>query len=145
MIHQAQPADLERLADLASEFYSASKFLKHFDMDRFMEFWSVMIENESGVVFVLEDSERIAGTIGGVVYPDLYSGELICTEFFWFVTKAARGGGMQLYRAFEDWARTKHCTTIRMVHLADSMPERLSVVYKRLGFELCETHYQKAL
>ena len=80
-----------------------------------------------------------------MLYPDLYSGDLIATEFFWFVRAEVRGQGLKLYYAFEAWARARHCAQIRMVHLLDLMPERLAKVYRRLGYEPAETHYVKEL
>lgn len=144
-LRNATAADLPRLANLAEQFYSASRFLKRFDLERFCTVWRTLLEGGSGVVFLLEDEGAIAGTLGGMLYPDLYSGDLIATEFFWFVDPANRGGGMQLYRAFEAWACANHATEIRMVHLHDSMPERLSVLYRRLGYVAAETHYTKDL
>ena len=34
---------------------------------------------------------------------------------------------------------------MRMVHLMDSMPEKLARIYKRLGYEQVETLYSKDL
>jgi GNAT superfamily N-acetyltransferase len=128
----------------AREFYAASRFLRTFDLARFTAMWTGLLASGAGAIFVLDDGE-IRGAIGGVAYPDIYSGELTATEFFWFVSEAHRGGGIRLYRAFERWAKAKGCARIRMVHLMDSMPEKLQTVYERLGFEAAEVHYSKDL
>lgn len=145
MIRLATIADLRRLEPLAREFYAASKHLGKFDIECFAQFWGGCVQNGIGVVFLLEEAGEIVGTIGGVAYPDPYSGEAVATEFFWYVRDGHRGGGMRLYRAFEDWARAKNCTQIRMVHLTDSMPEKLRAVYIKLGYTAIETHYGKPL
>ncbi len=137
---------LRALAAGAREFYASSKFLRSFEIDRFVEFWRPLIEKESGVIFVAEDDGEIIGAIGGMVYPEPYSGELVVQEFFWFVRPGHRGSaGLRLYEALEYWSRQKQARALRMVHLMDSMPEKLSRVYKRLGYEQVETLYSKDL
>jgi GNAT superfamily N-acetyltransferase len=128
-----------------TEFHAAFRFLKRFELEMFVRSWTALIESGAGIIFLLSSETRIAGALGGIAYPDLYSGDLIATEFFWFVREGSRGGGLKLYRAFEQWARDRQCSQIRMVHLLDSMPEKLSRVYKHLGFVPAETHYVKAL
>lgn len=144
-IRKAETADLGRLDQCAREFYSSSKFLRGFDLERFTAFWMGLIQSGTGVVFLLIDGNEVAGTIGGVIYPEPYSGELVATEFFWFVRPELRGGGVKLYRAFEAWARDRGASQLRMVHLLDSMPEKLERAYTHLGFEPAEIHYTKEL
>lgn len=140
----ATVADLERMEATAREFYASSRFLHGFQLSRFVALWTHLLGTGGGVIFVL-GSQDIDGALGGVVYPEPYSGVLVATEFFWFVRPGCRGAGMRLYRAFEAWARARGCAQIRMVHLTDSMPERLAEVYGRLGYEAAEVHYVKEL
>jgi GNAT superfamily N-acetyltransferase len=95
------------------------------------------------VVFLAEEADEVTGCIGGVIYPDLYSGSLVATEFFWFVREQKRGPGIRLYKAFEDWAREQGCSQIRMVHLMDSMPDKLAKFYTHFGYEPSEVHFLK--
>jgi GNAT superfamily N-acetyltransferase len=145
-LRAARIDDLEQLYPLAVEFYSQSQFLRNFDLTHFTRTWSELIGRQTGEIFLLtDDAGEIAGTLGAVAYPDVNSGELIATEFFWYVKDGLRGGGMKLYRAFEAWARERGCTQIRMVHLLDSMPQKLARVYAHLGFVPAEVHYTKEL
>lgn len=144
-MRKATISDLPRLAECADEFYRASKFLKRFDLDKFVALWSALLGNETGVIFLLEDAGKITGTIGGMIYPEPYSGELIATEFFWYCLESHRGGGLRLLKAFEQWAREQGCAQIRMVHLMDSMPEKLDRVYKHYGYVEAERHFVKEL
>ncbi len=137
---------LRALAAGAREFYASSKFLRSFEIDRFVEFWRPILAAEIGVIFVAEDDGEIIGAIGAMSHPDPYSGELVVQEFFWFVRPGHRGSaGLRLYEALEFWARQKGAKVMRMVHLMDSMPEKLSRVYKRLGYEQVEILYSKDL
>lgn len=129
----------------AREFYAVSKFLKSFQIERFCQFWEQALTSHIGVIYLQQEAGQVTGAIGGVLYPDLYSGELVATEFFWFVRPGCRGGGIRLYKAFEAWARFMECKQIRMVHLMDSMPDQLARLYARLGYQPAETHYTKDL
>lgn len=142
-IRQATVEDLPNMGECAGKFYASSKVLRDFDLNRFCELWRSLLDSGMGVIFVLEDEGKIHGAIGGVKYPDTYSARQVATEFFWFVDPASRGAGLSLYHLFEKWAREQSCDEIRMVHLADSMPEKLERVYRHLGFERVEVHYRK--
>jgi GNAT superfamily N-acetyltransferase len=145
-IRPATVEDLASLEPLAREFYASSQVLKRFDTDLFVQTW-IRLLDANGVIFLLEDGSSIVGALGGVLYGDPYSGDAIATEFFWFVAQRARGGrgGLQLLKAFEGWARDRGALEIRMVHLLDSMPEKLARVYKHFGFQPIEVHYSKEL
>ncbi len=136
---------LRALAPGAQEFYASSKFLRTFDIDKFVTFWKNMIESGMGVIIAAWDEGEPIGAIGAMAFPDPYSGEIVVQEFFWFVRPNHRGAGLRLYYALEKWAIEKGARVIRMVHLMDSMPEKLSRVYGRLGFEMVETLYSKEL
>lgn len=138
---------LRSLAPGAQEFYASSKFLRKFEIDKFVTFWKNMIESGMGTIIAAFDEGEPIGAIGGLAYPDPYSGEMTVQEFFWFVRPEHRGpAGLRLYFALEKWAKEeKGATVIRMAHLTDSMPEKLTRVYTRLGFEHAETVYSKDL
>jgi GNAT superfamily N-acetyltransferase len=146
VVRELPIAELSQLEDCAREFYAASRFLKRFDMELFQTVWTGLVSSGTGVVFVLTNAAgEIQGTLGGVAVPDIYSGDPIATEFFWFVRPGARGRGLDLLRAFEQWARAKGCVQLRMARLLDVMPERLDRIYRRLGFEAVEVNYHKEL
>jgi GNAT superfamily N-acetyltransferase len=129
----------------AEEFYASSKALRKFDIDKFVSFWKDVIEKEMGVIFVAEDDDgETIGAIGAMIHREPYSDEVTVHEFFWFVRPDHRGfAGIRLYRELEKWAKAKNANIIRMVHLTDSMPEKLSRFYTGLGFTPVETVYSK--
>lgn len=145
MIRQVEISDLDKLEDAAREFYAASRFLGEFSLARFCELWTQLLESGAGVIFADYLDGEIMGTIGGFVHRELYGEELIAEEFFWFVREGARGTGVALYRRFERWARERGAARIQMVHLFDSMPEKVAKFYLHTGFEPVEMRYQKAL
>lgn len=133
------------MGGLAREFYASSKMLREFNLVKFIELWTIFLVQGTGVIFLLMDGGAITGTIGGIVYPEAYSGELTAQEFFWFVHQKNRGGGVRLYRAFEQWALKKGCHEVRMGYLVDLMPEKVAHFYERLGFTRVEVNYAKRL
>lgn len=145
MIVQAKISDLPRLSELAKEFYAASSVLREFNLSKFVMVWTNILNANSGVIFLLMEGEEILGTLGGVMHFDPYCEDRIAVEFFWFVSKQNRGGGIGLYRRFEQWARENGCQEIRMMHLVDSMPDKVADFYCRVGFRKVETLYAKRL
>lgn len=145
LIRQATVEDLPRCSKAAQEFYGSAKSLGTFEIERFITMWTTLLGNSIGVIFLLLDGDEIVGAIGGVAYPDAYTDKLIATEFYWFVGQSSRGWGVRLYALFEEWARSRGCSQIRMVHLLDSMPEKVARFYDRAGFKPLEVHYAKEL
>ncbi len=145
MIRIIRVEELPKLADLAKEFYSSSKFLKEFKIDRFIEIWSPLLSSGSGVILVEDVDGKFKGCLGGIAHRDLYSDSVVACEMFWFVSENSRGCGLNLYRQFESWARDKGAASIQMVHLSDSMPDGIKRIYERLGYESTETRYTKEL
>ncbi len=137
---------LRKLGPGAQEFYGSSKFLNNFNLDRFVTFWKNMIESGNGIIIAAFEDNEVIGAIGGMIYPEPYADTLSVQEFFWFVRPGHRGSaGVRLYKAFEQWAREKGAAVIRMVHLLDSMPEKLERFYGVMGFTAVETLYSKDL
>jgi hypothetical protein len=146
-VRQAKISDIARLGDLAAQFYASSAFLGRFDMSLFCQFWENVIEGGNGVIFLLESEDVIQGALGGMAHREPYCAEWVAHEFFFFIGAAHRGGFgfLKLYRAFEGWAKSLKCSTIRMVHLQDLAPEQMGRLYRRLDFTPIETVYSKAL
>lgn len=145
-IRQAELADLPKLAAGAAEFYAASEFLTSFDIGRFCELWASLLRGPNGVIFIEEgDDGLINGALGGMIHRDIYGEALIAEEFFWFMRPDTRGGGVRVYRAFEAWAKARGAVSMQMVHLLDSMPEKVARFYHAVGFKAAETRYIKTL
>lgn len=129
----------------AREFYAASRWLGRFDPERFRALWSELYNAGAGVILASFDEGTITGALGGIVHREIYGDRLIAEEFFWFARPEHRGAGVALYRCFEEWARSRGAAAIQMVHLFDSMPEKVARFYLRSGFEPVEMRYQKDL
>ncbi len=144
-IRQATIEDLPLLETCAREFYASSKHLRDFELSRFVGLWTSLIAGGTGVIFILAAGGDIAGAIGGISHPDAYSALIVAQEFFWFVRSELRGGGVRLYRAFEQWAKDRGCGELHMAYLPDSMPGKVAIFYEKMGFRLAEVAYAKGL
>jgi len=102
---------------------------------------------DTGIVLSLVDDEgRVKGAIGGAIYDDYISGDVSCTEAFWFVGKEYRGtGGLRLLKEFEKEANARGASRIWMVHLLSLNSEKMERYYLRSGYELKEKFYLKEL
>lgn len=143
MIRLATIEDLPKIEPLAKQFYSDSRYLQDFSIEIFVENWKKIIAGDIGVIFIIVESDKIVGILGGMKYPDINSGRLVATELFWYVDKEHRGRGGELLRLFEGWAKGMGCKKIIMVHMADLMPDKLKTIYKRKGYTEMEVHYVK--
>ncbi len=143
MIRRVTEKEIPLLYSLAESFCASSAFIDPFDRDYFTQVWTALITKEIGVIFLLEEQERVVGMLGGIKYPDLQNGTMTATECFWYVLPEKRGRGMSLLSAFEKWADSQGCKKKIMVHLMDSMPEKLKRVYEHKGYRAVEVHYVK--
>lgn len=144
-VRMATVADLPRMGEAAKVFYASSHFLREFELGRFVSLWGELLRTQPAVVFLHESDGEITGAIGGLVHPNIYGRELIAEEFFWFIEPQHRGGGVQLYRRFEAWAREQCAEWIQMAHLRDLMPSKVARFYEREGYTAIETRYEKRL
>lgn len=143
-IRYATVNDLPTLVPLAQEFCAASRFIREFEPERFIETWTALLAGP-GAIIVGHEGETPIGAIGGIAVQEPYSHHLAATEMFWFCTASHRGGGLRLYREFERWAREQGCSQIRLCHMMDLAPQRLNRLYERMGYQGAEIHYVKEI
>jgi GNAT superfamily N-acetyltransferase len=141
MIVELKPEELEKISSLAAKFRTDSKF--KFVPEQFFNTVRQFISAGMGVVLGLYEEDSLIGAIGGILYPDLFDGELMATEIFWYVDPARRGKGLRLLKGFEQWAKDHDAKRVVMVHLSYLAPEKLEKFYTRQGYTPLETHYIK--
>ena len=144
MIIQATEKEVDQIVTLANEFSKESKFAR-FNIDVLIPNIKNIVNNNIGVLFLAYDNGELIGTICGIKYPDLLSGELTASELFWFVNKRKRGVGINLLNRFEGWAKDQGCKRIVMTYLSDSMPKTVKTIYEKRSYEYLESNYIKEL
>ena len=144
MIRRAGVEDIFEVAVMAKNFESHTEFV-FVDPEYTTKKYTELMNNGSGIMFVIEKDGKIVGGIGGLIGPDLHSPRMIAVETFWFVLPEYRGKGFKLLNEFEKWADEKKADAVAMVHLVDCHPDILEKIYKRKGYQLIENHYLKVL
>lgn len=143
---QATIEDLPKLCAMGAEFYAEGNLPGRFNPEVFQRTWTTLLSGKLGTIFLLKVQGQPVGAIGGVVYPDPNDGDLVASEFFWFVTKEQRGiGAVRLLDAFERWARGMGARRMIMIHLQRLNPDGLRSFYERRGFQHVESHYLKEI
>ncbi len=95
------------------------------------------------VIFISESGDEIIGGIGGLVYPDVNTGEKSLLESFWFVDSEWRGQGLRLLASLEKWAKENSVIKMSVCHFVRLNAEQLNRLYLRKGFEPVEVMYSK--
>jgi GNAT superfamily N-acetyltransferase len=93
------------------------------------------------VILVSGSDATITGMIAMLAYDHPFSGERMAFEVVWWVEPEARGDGVRLLRAAEDWAMEQGIGKMQMV----APNERVGALYERLGYLPVETSYQRSL
>ncbi len=142
-IRPAVLADVPTLVDMGGHFLEQTAYrdvIAH-SPAQMTALASFLIAGEMSTVLVAEQSGAIVGMMGLVAAPHFISGELSAGEVFWWMEPDARGAGLRLLRAAEQWARDKGANGLQMI----APDERVGAVYQRLGYRLIERSYFRRL
>lgn len=118
-----------------------------FNPEVFLKNWTAYLTQYPAVILGLWRGRSLVGGIGGIVFPDLNTGEKIAIEFFWYVGKDDRGSSWsaRLPLKFKHWARTQGATRLRMIHLLEPNETPSSVkladFYASLGLRPIEVAF----
>lgn len=147
MIEKIDATTLTDCIDGAMEFHSVYEPTLEFSSARFIEFWLPLILSDDGFILAWRDSAgKVVGGIAGIVTKFQTSEALNCVEMFWFVKESLRGRvGLKLIKAFEKEAFNRGCDRVTMAYMENSMPDRMSKLYKAIGYMPYEHHYIKNL
>ena len=136
--------DMVELGEVLKEFYKMMPYKqKEVDVSHWASVWMNLLSVGVGRVLGLWKGGLIVGGIGILITPALEDGTLVAQEAFWFVTGESRGGGMKLFIKGEEMARAAGVKRMHMIHLTNSMPDKLKKLYERRGYSKVETTYMK--
>lgn len=118
-------------------------FMKEYDLpgvfnpDVFLKNWAYFLQSLTAVLYGLWDDERLIGGIGGIVHPDLNTGDLHAVECFWYVGPIYRNTFMagRLPLTFKKWGKHQGAVRWKMIHLLaedeDPSTVKLAGFYER--------------
>ena len=145
-IRNAVAEDLTALSGLAESFHAEVQLPARFERRAFIKSWEKLLSSRAGTIFVSEDNQaEMKAMLGALIFPDINSSDLVATEMFWYADKSSRGCGLALFSAFERWAKESGAKRAIMVHLSNSMPEKLRRFYLKKGYHEVETNYIKEI
>jgi GNAT superfamily N-acetyltransferase len=133
---------------LARSFYEGSGLPGTFKQEHFIENWTKFYELELGAIWVCaeHDLSVIHGAIGVLIHPDIYDGQLVAQELFWFVhPKSGFKTGIQLYEQLEHWAKIKGAVRLNMACVCNKHMSSLRRFYEKRGFRPVDVSYFKDL
>lgn len=145
MIRELTSIELPLCLQLAPLFFIEGLLPGEFKNEVFIKTWENLYSINIGKIHGAFNEEQLYGAIGGIIFPDPNTGDLIATEMFWYVMPEFRKGtvGLRLLNYFENWAIKEGAKRIIMVHLNSLQPDRLSMFYKKRGYSPIEIHYIK--
>lgn len=148
MIRPLLPTEVSLCLPGGEAFFAEAKLPGKFSPSEFVGRMTSLIESGAGIIIgAFAQSGEIQGAIAGVAYDDIYTGDRVAVEMFWFMLPEARGGvgAFRLLHAFEKWARSGGCKRCAMIHLLAINSEPLQAIYQRMGYRPVETNYLKDL
>lgn len=146
MIRKVELSELDNVIALGRLFFAESSvFTAPLNPASFKATWTQIYASGMGTIIGLYDGDTLCGGIGAMSVPDYLTGEMVANEFFLYVAKKYRGKGIRIIREYERWAKEKGCVKTRLVHLVDSMPDKLRSFYAKIGYREIETLHEKRL
>jgi GNAT superfamily N-acetyltransferase len=141
-IREATVDDIPALVDMGLRFLRESSYRAVLaeNPDQMMRLAIQMVTGEATAILVSEtDGGVIVGMFGLVLWPHFISGEMTAGEVFWWVEPSARGAGLRLWQAGEEWARARGAVCFDMIAPND----RVGVLYERHGYVSVERTYRR--
>lgn len=145
MIRKIISGELPLCLDIARLFFIEGKLPGNFNAEIFLKNWDYFYQEERGQIYGIFKESELCGGIGGIVFPDPNTGDIIATEMFWYVKPEYRKGiaPLKLLQYYEAWAIEKGAKRIMMVCLTLLQNNRLTKLYDRYGYKKIETHFIK--
>lgn len=134
---------------ISTEFYVESGYPGTLNIDHFWGVWSQLVRVGMAKWFAAVDDEGTPiGALGALFTPDPFTGNLMATEQFWFVTQTVRGSGkigLLLFEAFERECNRQAVKTRFMGHINEHNGKTLGRFYRRKGYVPADQTFRKDL
>ena len=117
MIRPATQGDLPALVSMGLRFLEASPYASSLQRNPLAmhDTAALFVGDTEKVALVSERDGELTGMILVCVFPHMLSGQRIASEFCWWVEPDARGSGLKLLQAAEDWAPAHGAEALQMV------------------------------
>lgn len=142
MIREATLADIDAIRPMGCAFHAASPYADMPLCEESVDFILRFLIDGGGVVLLLCDPEP-RGMIGIVLSPAVFNQQILrAEEMFWW---CEGGGGLELLKEAEAWARRKGVFSLTMACLENDRRDYMSRLYEGLGYGADAHHFSKVL
>lgn len=118
-----------------------------YDTEWFNRYAGTMIDSQMEIYVAYEEkTSEAVGMVGLVFAPDIFAGDMVAYEAFWYIRKEDRGDGLgvAILEFAERAAKRRGANRIHMISLASLGPE-VAELYLSKGYTELETIYHKHL
>jgi len=138
------PSDVPVLAEMGLKFFRAGSLPGTFNPQVFAEFWTETLSGGVGIVLLLLFDDEPVGTIGGIVFSDPCTGDIIAQETFWWVDEEHRGSpSAGLITIFESEAKRRGAQRVAMSAIVGLKHRALARFYGGRGYRPLEHSFVK--
>lgn len=118
-------------------------FMQEYDLpgvfkpDVFLKNWRYFLQSLPSIMYGLWEETHLTGGIGGIIHPDLNTGDLHAVECFWYVDPSYRKTFLagRLPLTFKKWGKRNGAVRWKMIHLLqedeDPSTVKLAGFYER--------------
>lgn len=150
MIRKFELKDINQIYQCAKSFEKESNVFKSIggiDEKTFKENLEKYFNHNLLKCWVVEKENKIVSGLACVEILDFLSNVKCLIEMFWFCLKEYRGNleNIKMFKIMEDYAKNNDIGYIQMIHLCDSMPEKMEKFYKKKGYKMLQKCYNKEL
>ncbi len=137
--------DFPALCDLGQMMHEEGSYshLK-FSKARLLETFKRYMNDPDRIGIVAMQGDKPCGMIGGYVSKYYFSDELVAGDIAWFVVPEYRGSrvGLHLLDAFEDWAKSKGVSELRIGISTGVNMEAFDRLMKKRGYSMVGANYR---
>ena len=137
--------DFPALCDLGQMMHKEGSYshLK-FSKARLLETFKRYMNDPDRIGIVAMQGDKPCGMIGGYVSKYYFSDELVAGDIAWFVVPEYRGSrvGLHLLDAFEDWAKSKGVSELRIGISTGVNMEAFDRLMKKRGYSMVGANYR---
>ena len=144
MIRTATLDDVPHMVELTRHYFPRLKNTDaHFDARAFESYATAFVTSagETSVALVSERNGALAAFVFCVLMPSPLTGEIVAVKCLWEAREDARGHGVKVHKAAEDWAVSRGVRRF----LSSCFDEAAAGLLRRMGFNEIEHIFEKVL
>lgn len=141
MIRLATDEDVPAIVAMGQEFAETSTYREQMRTDpaRLEAVALGILGNPDAAMWVCERDGTLIGMLAMLLVTHPMSGDRIASEIVWWMNPTARGAGVRMLRAAEQWAQDNAAVAVHMI----APTERVGTFYAAIGYAAVEVNYYR--